>query len=92
MKDKSNKSRDRFVRITYGFLALFLIMLGGVHIFSGSLTYENFKGLGVFAPVTVIIGLILLYGVIFQWGLLRDADKKRNGEENKNDSTKTRKD
>jgi len=91
VKDKYNKSRDRFIRITYGFLGLFLIMLGMAHIVTGSLTYQNYKGLGVFAPITVVIGLTVLYGVIFRWTLFRDADKKRNKEEGKNDSSKKHK-
>ena len=91
MKDKFNKSRDRFVRITYGVIGLLLLAVGALHIISGRLVYQNYKGLGVFAPIAVIAGLIVLYGVIFRWQLFRDADRRRNKEDDKDDSTKKHK-
>jgi uncharacterized membrane protein len=95
MKDKYNKSRDRFVRATFGFIALFLTALGVFHVFTGRLTYHNAWGLGVFAPITIIVGLILLYIVIFRWSQFRESElygnKRRKKEEDKNDLSKKHK-
>ena len=95
MKDKYNKSRDRFVRVTTGFIALFLITLGVVHVFGGSPVYKNALGLGVFAPVTIILGLILLLIVIFRWSQFRESslygNAKLKKDEEKHDSSKKHK-
>jgi uncharacterized membrane protein len=95
MKDKYNKSRDRFVRVTTGFIALFLIMLGVVHVIGGRPVYQNAWGLGVFAPVTIIVGLILLFIVIFRWSQFRESalygNARRKKDEDKHDSSKKHK-
>jgi hypothetical protein len=95
MKDKYNKSRDRFVRVTTGFMALFLIMLGVFHVFKGRPTYHNAWGLTVFAPFTIIVGLLLLFIVIFRWSQFRDTqlygNSKRKMEDDQNHPSKKHK-
>jgi hypothetical protein len=95
MKDKYNKSRDRFVRVTTGFIALFLIMLGVFHVFNGRPIYHNAWGLTVFAPFTIIIGLLLLFIVIFRWSQFRDTqlygNSKRKQEDDQNHLSKKHK-
>ena len=73
MKDKYNKSRDRFVRVIIGFMALFFAMLGVVCVFRGRPVYQNAWGQGVFAPVTILVGLILLFIVLFRWSQFRES-------------------
>ena len=78
MKDKFSKTRDRLARIAYTIMGLTVLATGLLHVRSGGLVYHNYKGLGVFAPVAVIGGLILLYGVAFQWASFRPSNKQPN--------------
>jgi hypothetical protein len=95
MKYKYNKSRDRFVRVTFGFVALFLIIYGVLHIMAGRSSYHNYWGGEVFAPFVVLAGAILFFVVIFRWNRFRDLElynnKKRNEEESENESLNKRK-
>ena len=63
--------KKRAKRIYQGFailIALTLTVTGLSPIFSeGRTFYLNWKGAAVFAPIAVIIGLFLLYLVIFKW-------------------------
>lgn len=63
--------KKRAKRIYQGFailIALTLIATGLSPILSeGRTFYLNWKGAAVFAPIAVIIGLFLLYLVIFKW-------------------------
>lgn len=58
-------------RIYQGFailISLTLITTGlSPILFEGRTFYLNWKGATVFAPIAVIIGLFLLYLVIFKW-------------------------
>jgi uncharacterized membrane protein len=78
MRYKYNKSRDRFIRVTFGFIALFLIFLGAFYMVTGKLFYQNYWGGSVFAPVTVLVGTVLLFAVIFRWGQFRDVELYNN--------------
>lgn len=95
MRDKYNKSLDRFIRVIYGFIALFLIIHGTVHVISGMPIYNKYEGGSVLGSIMILAGLILLYAVVFWWRQFRDAElynnKKQNEEENKNDLSRNHK-
>ena len=63
--------KKRRKRIYQGFailIALTLIATGLSPILSkGGVFYVNWRGALVFAPITVIAGVFLLYVVIFKW-------------------------
>jgi hypothetical protein len=63
--------KKRAKKIYQGFailIALTLTATGLSPILSeGRMFYLNWKGAAVFAPIAVIIGLFLLYLVIFKW-------------------------
>jgi hypothetical protein len=63
--------KKRAKRIYQGFailIALIVIAAGLSPILSkGSMFYSNWRGALVFAPIAVILGLFLLFLVIFKW-------------------------
>ena len=49
------------------FAAFLILSLGIVTLLKGKLHYVNYWGGTVFAPVTIVVGLLLLVGIIFKW-------------------------
>ena len=75
---KTGKKRwdiARFVLLYFGFI---LILMGIVAILKGTWHYLNYWGGLIFAPSAILVGLLLLYIVFFQWEHLNEpwADKK----------------
>jgi hypothetical protein len=70
-RDVLCKMKKRAKKIYQGFailISLVLIAIGLSPILSkGEMFYSNWRGALVFAPISVIIGLFLLYLVIFNW-------------------------
>jgi len=65
-----------FIRASSVLIALAVIATGIRGFVKGSYSYNNWWGGLVFAPITVIVGLFVLYLVVFKWDSLMDT--KRN--------------
>ena len=61
------KKQDRLGKIFVSFFAILIILLGISSFFNGKLNYSNYWGGVVFAPIAIIIGLLLLYIIWFKW-------------------------
>lgn len=48
--------------------SIFLIVYGGAHVVLCRLTYNNYWGGMVFAPFTLVIGVICLYAAVVRFG------------------------
>lgn len=72
-----NKRKDKFVRVTFVFLSLFIISLGLTHFFAGDIHYSNWWGGLVFAPFTIFVGIFLLCLVVFKWEKINNLSKNK---------------
>lgn len=64
-------------RVAMLLVAASLLLSGLRDISSGDLHYSNYWGGAVFAPVAVIVGLFLLFGVIWKWRTPTTIPKQR---------------
>ncbi len=62
--------RKPVLRVVSVLLGLLLILQGISWIVRGNLNYLHYWGGIVFAPLAVLVGLIFVYLVIFQWDRL----------------------
>lgn len=61
------KRRELFARLVLGFFGTIIIVMGLSSIYSGNFNYSNYWGGVVFAPIAIIIGILVLIVVIFRW-------------------------
>ena len=54
-------------RLFFGIWGFLLVFIGMVHFLKGETDYQNFWGGLVFSPIAIIVGLILIYIIIFRW-------------------------
>jgi hypothetical protein len=69
MKNKMVRQRHKKPWLQFGgaLIALALIATGTFPLLGGELSYKNWWGGLVFAPITIIAGLLLLYVIVFKW-------------------------
>jgi len=60
-------------------LAVFLILYGVAQITGGRVSYENYWGGLVFAPFTIVLGILLLYIALFRFDRLRRVQRDKKG-------------
>lgn len=54
-------------RLGWVFVGLIVIATGVLSLLEGGTNYRNFWGLVVFAPFTVVVGLLLIVAVVVAW-------------------------
>ena len=59
--------------------SVLLILYGLAHVLLGRVSYENYWGGLVFAPFTIIVGILLLYTAIFRFDRLGTAWRDKKG-------------
>ena len=59
-------SKNKVNKVVFVIMALVLIIFGVSALFQGSLIFPNFKGTPVFAPIAILIGVLLLIVSIFK--------------------------
>jgi hypothetical protein len=67
---KKSKRNRLLLQSFASLIAMAVITVGIRPLLKEDTSYHNWWGGLVFAPVTIIIGLFLLYLVIFKWGKL----------------------
>jgi hypothetical protein len=60
-------------------IAAFLILYGLAHVVSGRLNYENYWGGLVFAPLTIVVGILLVYIAAFRFDRFGQASRDKKG-------------
>lgn len=73
MVDK--KKQDKLGKIFISFFALIIIFYCVASLIKDELNYPNYWGGVVFAPVGIIIGLLVLYIIWFRW---KDVEKNED--------------
>jgi hypothetical protein len=77
------KALRRFVerkgRLVVIGISVFAILYGVLHIVADQLNYENYWGGVVFAPFTIVFGLIVLYVALFRYNRAKPAGRDRKG-------------
>jgi uncharacterized membrane protein YcjF (UPF0283 family) len=68
---KESKLKKIFLQSFACLIALAVAATGIRHLLKGDTSYQNWWGGLVFAPLTIIGGILLLYVVIFKWDKLR---------------------
>ena len=68
------KKQDRLGKIFVSFFAILITLLGISSFFSGKLNYSNYWGGVVLAPVSIIVGLLILYIIWFKWKAVEKND------------------
>jgi hypothetical protein len=76
---KKGLRHERRGRVFMGLLAILLILIGTGTVLKGDLTYRNYWGGLVFAPIVIPVGLVLLYLVIFRWRKLSQRPERLKG-------------
>lgn len=79
------KKRELYARIGLGIFAAILILMGLLRILQGELNYTNYWGGIVFAPVAIIIGILVLIIVFFRWKVMSKLSKDINSSDHKID-------
>jgi len=69
--NKSNL-KNIFLRAGAILIALAVLSTGLRHLLKGNTSYQNWWGGLVFAPLTIVGGLLLLFIVIFKWDKIRN--------------------
>jgi uncharacterized membrane protein len=77
------KRRELFARVGIGFFGVILVLIGLSKIFGGNLNYSNYWGGVVFAPLTIIIGILVLIIVLFRWKAIDNMFGGSNSSNNK---------
>jgi len=62
----NRKKKRKLIRFTFISIALLFIFFGVTTLMKGNLHYTNYWGGLVFAPVALLIGVILLFVAIFK--------------------------
>ena len=70
--------REFLTRIVLGFFGIILIFIGVSSIYNGILNYSNYWGGIVFAPVAIIMGVLVLVIVTFRWKALHQKSNNKN--------------
>lgn len=70
---------DRKGRVLAIGISVFAILYGVVHVITDQLNYENYWGGVVFAPFTIVIGLVFLYIAFFRYDRVGSAWRDRKG-------------
>jgi len=83
------KRRELLARLGIGFFGVILVMMGLSSIYSGNLNYSNYWGGVVFAPLAIVIGILVLIIVVFKWkaidhmfGSTNSSDSKSRDHDN----------
>ena len=64
-------AKKLFARIGAILVALMIIGTGSIPLLlKGNLFYSNWRGALVFAPLAVLVGIFLLYLILFKWDKL----------------------
>jgi hypothetical protein len=63
-------TRKKFLQIFASLIAMAIIATGIRPLLRGDTSYQNWWGGFVFAPLTIIIGMLVLYLVFFKWDKL----------------------
>ncbi|MBI5020940.1 MAG: hypothetical protein HZB59_05845 [Ignavibacteriales bacterium] len=66
MKTEVTNKRP-FIRAIWIIMALVLIFYGSTSIIQGKINYLNYWGGLVFAPIVTLVGVFLLFMIIFRW-------------------------
>jgi hypothetical protein len=69
---------QRGSRIVFAFISLFLIALGVGTLLNHRMEYANYWGGMVFAPFVILIGLGLLFVVLFRYDAMLETDRKKH--------------
>ena len=70
-------NHDNLTRWIIGAFGVILLLMGTSSMLRGNPNYGNFFGGVVFAPVAIIIGLLLIVIAIFRWNSMRDINAVR---------------
>lgn len=81
---KRKKRHDLRARIGIGLLGAFLAVLGAAHLYAGKPLYTNYWGGVVYAPLVVIIGIMIVAVVLFRWEKFKSRDLDAKGNEGSN--------
>jgi hypothetical protein len=60
--------------------AMFLMLSGLASLFTGRVSYHNYWGGLVFAPLTIVLGILLLYIATFRFDRIGIAWRDKKGE------------
>lgn len=74
----TKKTKDRIARIFAILMCLVLTAQGIVSIYKSEWSYRNYWGGLVFGPIAILIGILLIYLLLFRWDKLQKdiVDKK----------------
>lgn len=73
-------ARHNLYRLVFAILLLVLVLTGVMYMAKGSIGWSNYWGGLVFPPFAVLVGLLLLYVVIFHWDrLIRPPKRDKKG-------------
>jgi uncharacterized membrane protein len=78
------KRRELFARLGLGFFGAILVLMGYSNIYGGKLNYSNYWGGIVFAPVALIVGILILIIVMFRWKATNKMFESMNSISRKN--------
>ena len=70
------KKRELYARIGLGIFGIILVLMGIFNIIRGELNYTNYCGGIVFAPVAIIIGILILIIVFFRWRTMNQLSEE----------------
>ncbi len=71
------KNVEKSGRIFIGFFGVILLFMGVTHVLRGDLNYSNYWGGVVFAPFAIVVGVLLLFIVVFKWDSFEDSKTKK---------------
>jgi hypothetical protein len=83
----SEKKRESIGKVFLILISIILILFGIGKLLKGDLNYSNYWGGVVFAPIAIIIGIILIFVVLFSKNLIKnnqELDQKFKVKKNKN--------
>lgn len=63
--DRGMRSFSRGKRVALGFLGFIVLATGVVTLMAGRLHYGNYWGAAVFAPFSVVVGVVVILVTIF---------------------------
>ena len=63
----SDKKRERLARVSSVCFSLLLILTGVAALLRGRLVYSNYWGGVVFAPFAILMGVLVIWIVVFKW-------------------------
>lgn len=73
----TSKKRDRLARVSAVCASLLIILTGIAALLRGNLVYSNYWGVVVFAPFAILLGVFVLWLVVFKWHRIGELTKDK---------------